>query len=83
MNPIAQPGIQELADLLDFLANSPLPEEILALGPSEVMQQRINLLLEKNRAQALTTDEEHEWERYQQLEHSVRIAKANALFIHE
>jgi len=56
-----------------------LPEEILALGPSEDLHRRINALLEKNRAQGPTMDEEQEWERYRHLEHLVRIAKAKAL----
>jgi uncharacterized protein YnzC (UPF0291/DUF896 family) len=42
------------------------------------MQERVSALLEKNRSQGLTDEEEREWERYQYLEHLMRIAKAKA-----
>lgn len=37
----AQSGFSGLADVLEFLANLPTPEEILALKPSEALQQHI------------------------------------------
>ena len=39
---------------------------------------RVSALLEKNRTQGLTSDEQSEWERYQYLEHLVRLAKTRA-----
>ena len=38
------------------------PEEILALKPSEVLQQEIEALLEKNRTVGLTDVEERLWQ---------------------
>ena len=38
----------------------------------------VRALLEKNRAEGLSDDEEREWERYEYLEHLVRMAKAKA-----
>jgi hypothetical protein len=75
----AQPGFVGAAQIMEFLASLPTPEEALALRPSEALQARVNVLQEKNRAEGLTPDEEQEWEKYQYLEHLVRIAKAQAL----
>lgn len=78
LNAGKQPGFEGAAEVLEFLASLPTPEEIVALRPSETLQARINALLEKNRTQGLTPAEEQEWEQYQYLEHLVRLAKANA-----
>jgi hypothetical protein len=66
------------AALLELLATLPNPKEILDLRPAPELQQRIDALLEKSRTGALTTSEAAEWDRYEFLEHLVRIAKANA-----
>ncbi len=63
---------------MEILAGLPTPEEVLTLRPSALMQARIELLLEKNRTKGLTEAEEQEWEKYQYLEHLVRLAKAKA-----
>lgn len=68
-----------LNDILEFLAKLPNASEILALRPSEVLQNEMNELLEKQRAQGLTLDEEQQWQQYEYIEHLVRIAKGNAL----
>lgn len=75
----AQSGFSGLADVLEFLANLPTPEEILALKPSETLQQYINNLLEKNKTVGLTAEEERSWQQYEYIEHLVRVAKAKAL----
>jgi hypothetical protein len=79
LNAAGQPGFQGAAELLEFLAGLPTPDETLALRPSDALQARVTELLEKNRTDGLRPDEEQEWERYQFLEHLVRIAKAKAL----
>ncbi len=79
LNAAAQTGYKGCADVLEFLAGLPEPDEIIALRPSDHLQDRISRLLEKNRTEGLTEAEEQEWEHYQYLEHLVRIAKAKAL----
>ncbi len=79
MHAASQPGFQGLAEVLETLASLPTPEEVLELRPSPALEDRILLLLEKNRAGGLTPDEEREWESYEYLEHLMRIAKAKAL----
>lgn len=78
-NADAQSGFSGLADVLEFLANLPTPEEILALKPSEALQQHINNSLEKSRTVGLTAQEEQLWQQYEYVEHLVRVAKAKAL----
>ena len=78
-NAITQPGFKGAAEVLEFLASLPTPQEIIKLRPSKTLQDRISSLLERNRTSGLTPEENQEWEQYQYLEHLVRIAKAKAL----
>jgi len=58
LNAAGQSGFQGAAELLEFLAGLPTPEETLALRPSEALQARIAALLEKNQTDGLTANEE-------------------------
>ncbi len=78
-NAVAQSGFSGLAEVLEVLATLPSAEEILALKPSQVLQQQIETLLEKNRTVGLTAEEEQLWQQYEYVEHLVRVAKAKAL----
>ena len=79
MNASARPGFAGAAQVMEFLAELPTPDEILALRPSDELQAHVNALLDKSRAEGLAPEEEQEWEQYEYLEHLVRIAKAKAL----
>ena len=72
------PAFEGATEVLEFLASLPAPREILALRPSSRLQRRIDELLEKNRTQGLTPEEEEAWKQYEYLEHLVRMAKAKA-----
>jgi hypothetical protein len=78
LNASAQPGFSGAFEILQYLASLPAPEEILTLSPSQVLEERVHTLLEKNRTTGLSPEEEQEWELYQYLEHLVRVAKARA-----
>ena len=67
-----------LAPVLEKLAELPSPLEVLALRPSTELQARISELLRKNREEGLTPEEDAEWQRYETVEHLVRLAKARA-----
>jgi len=73
-----QRGFAGATEVLEFLASLPSLEEILDFRPSERLKARVEALLEINRSGRLNPREEEEWERYQFLEHLVRMAKANA-----
>lgn len=71
-------GYKSVADVLEFFAGLPSPEETLALRPSAELQANISELLEKNRRESLSETEEQTWASYEFIEHLVRIAKAKA-----
>lgn len=79
LNASSQHGFSGAAQVFEFLAQLPTPEEILALRPSEELRIQIDALLEKNRNTGLTPEEEQKWQHYEYLEHLVRITKVKAL----
>ena len=64
--------------ILDFLLSKPSPEDVLALRPSEEVQERLSYLLDGNRNDALSDAEKGELARYLELEHFVRRLKIRA-----
>src|ERR1017187_2229780 len=78
LNAGRQSGFDGAADVLELLAALPAPEEILNLRPSARLAARVAELIEKSRAGEMTPLDEEEWERYEYLEHLVRMAKAAA-----
>lgn len=70
---------QDVDMILNLLASRPSPEEILAIRPSEQIQERFSDLLARNKEATISRAEEAELERYLMLEHLVRLAKAQAL----
>jgi hypothetical protein len=61
-----------------FLANLS-PRKILAYKSSTKAQERVKVLLEKNKMGELSEAENAEMERYMTIEHIVRLAKAKAM----
>ena len=51
-------------DILGFLASTPTPEQISAFEPPESLQQRLSNLLERNRTDTLTTEEQTELDEF-------------------
>jgi len=78
LNAGDQSGFDGAADVLELLAGLPTPEEILRLRPSPRLAARVAELVEKSRASEMTPIDEADWERYEYLEHLVRMAKAAA-----
>ena len=78
MNTPSESDFRSLNEILEFLAKLPSPEEIIALRPSEALQQ-INNLLEKQHNSGLNSEEERQWQQFEYLEHLVKIAKTNAI----
>ncbi len=82
LNSVAFGGPESFGDaseVLEFLASLPTPEETLKLKPSTRLSARVTSLLEKNRSEGLTAGEQEEWDRYELVEHLVRIAKSKAI----
>ena len=72
-------GYNGLSTVLETLARLPAPEEVLTLRPTPQLQDRIDALLEKNRSSGLSPADKLEWEKYEYVEHLVRLAKTSAL----
>ena len=71
-------GYGGITDVLEKLAALPTPQEVLALRPAPALQERLDALLEKNRATEWSPDDRQKWDQYQYAEHLVRLAKAAA-----
>ena len=78
LDAAAQVGFTDASEIFEFLATLPSPQQIVALQPSATLQERVRFLLTKNQTEGLTSAEEREWQRYEYLEHLVRMAKATA-----
>ncbi len=66
------------AYILSFLASGPSAEQVLAFRPTEEMAARLEELLDKSRAGALTDLEKQELDEYERIEHLVIMIKARA-----
>lgn len=65
-------------ELIDFIAAGTTPDNIVAFRPSDETKQRVADLLRREKTTELTPDELSELDRYMQLEHLMRLAKARA-----
>lgn len=63
------------SEVYRFLASSPSKEEILAFRPSQATQNRIRELLQLNKGNLLTIEQQAELDEFEQVEHFVRMLK--------
>ncbi|NJL35958.1 MAG: hypothetical protein HC840_04815 [Leptolyngbyaceae cyanobacterium RM2_2_4] len=70
---------QAYLEVLDFLTTQPSPQDILAFKVSPQAQERLSILLSKNKENALTEAETRELDAYEQLEHLMILLKARAV----
>ena len=70
---------QAYLEVLDFLVTRPTPQDILAFKVSPLAQNRLSLLLDKNREGILTASEVAELDAYEQLEHLMILMKARLI----
>jgi hypothetical protein len=63
------------AELIDFLSSIPTSDEILAYKPSEELEERLSFLLEKNRRDRLSSEEQEELEEFLRFNHFVNMLK--------
>lgn len=74
---IAYPPVM-FSEILDFLVNSPTPEDILAFKPSAGLEEQLSSLMTKNKQDTLSDDEQNELESFLQLNHFVNMLKIRA-----
>lgn len=72
---MSEPFIYE--EVVDFIAKSN-PRNVLEFKPSESANQRVSVLLEKEREKKITAEEKKELDYFLMLEHIMRLAKAKA-----
>jgi hypothetical protein len=65
-------------EVLDFLIESPIPQDIVNFKVSQQAQTRLQILLDKNREATLNEMEIAELDVYEQLEHLMILLKARA-----
>lgn len=64
-------------EVAEFLATLD-PKRLLELRPSDVVQSRVEVLIDNKKNNILTSDEKYELERYMALEHLIALAKVRA-----
>jgi hypothetical protein len=69
---IAQPTIL-FDEILDFLASTPTPQQIIAFKPSDTLQERLDDLLERNRQETLMPDEREELDEFLRMNHFMNM----------
>ena len=82
LRQIAPAGYSLHQEVIEFLARGPSPEEIIAFKPSEEAVERVNELLDRNRAGTLTSEERAELEQYKNLDILISLVKARARLHH-
>jgi len=65
-------------EMFDFLRSGPTPAEIIAHRPAAELQDRVARLLERNREEGLTNEEEAELDGYEQVDDLMSLLKARA-----
>ncbi len=62
----------------DFLSAAPTLDEIIDYRLPDALEARAHLLLDKNREQTLTPEEQQEMEEFRQIDHLLTLIKAKA-----
>jgi len=70
--------IRGYSEVIEFLASGPTPQALVEYHPSPKVQERVSELLEKNRANSLTTSEQAELDQYESLDLFMTLVKARA-----
>ena len=72
-------------EIIDFIASGTSSDQVAEFRPSDTVQERVEELLRREKADGLTPEDSAELSHYLQLEHLMRMAKARARehFAHE
>jgi hypothetical protein len=73
-----QANAQLFDEVLEFLASTPTPDQIIAFQPSEALQERMRYLLDANRNAVLTGEESVELEEFARMNHFMSMLKVRA-----
>ncbi len=67
-------------EILDFLASTPTPQQIIAFRPSEMLDQRLHFLLDQNSHDRITAEERNELDEFLRMDHFMTMLKIRARF---
>ena len=70
--------VKAYEEVIDFIAAGTTPQNVVVFRPSEAAQERLTNLLARAKDDELSPEEKSELDRYLQLEHLMRLAKARA-----
>lgn len=70
--------ISAYEEFVDFVTSAPTLEDVTTFRLSEMTENRIRELLDANRKQILTAEEQAELDEYIRVEHIIRMAKIRA-----
>ena len=76
MATVAPPAI--FSEIIDFLASTPTPQQLIDFNLSEELQNRAHELMERNRQGTLTTEERAELEEFLHMNHFMVMLKLRA-----
>ena len=65
-------------EIIDFIAAGTTPETVASFRPSAETQQRVAVLIERQKIAPLSPEDQAELDHFMQLEHILRVAKARA-----
>lgn len=65
-------------EILEFLASTPTPEQIIAFKPSNELNQRLHDLLDRNANNSLTAEEKSELDEFMRMDHLLKMLKIKA-----
>ena len=75
---VTPPMSRAYGEIVDLLAAGPSTRPLVQFRPSPQAQDRVSVLLDKNRAGTLTPEEGAELDQYAHVEHLMRLVKARA-----
>ena len=65
-------------EVVEFIAAGASPRDVVDFQPSAKVKQRVEDLIEREKTTGLSIEEKAELDRYFELEHLMRLAKAKA-----
>jgi hypothetical protein len=68
-------------EIIDFIAAGTTPQGVVDYRPSEDAQQRVSVLIDRERQGRLSSEDKAELDHFLELEHILRMAKAKAQMI--
>ncbi|MCP4353324.1 MAG: hypothetical protein GY795_48355 [Desulfobacterales bacterium] len=70
--------VRAYEEVIEFIASGTNPTSVVAFRPSDSVKERVAYLLHREKTSVLSDEEKSELDRYTQLEHLMRLARAKA-----